>query len=136
MNKQSKKEYDAFDWTFGDSIMLSLWYVLLGALIYLFGWIIGISVYFLFYNAVSKMLNMLFGLEMMTGPDLVFAKDNPQTNLSNIVAFNKFKKTDIKTIRDLTVKRSTKFQRMRSCGVKMLGRYMYKDMGAEYVIKN
>ena len=77
MNKQSKKEYDAFDWTFGDSIMLSLWYVLLGALIYLFGWIIGISVYFLFYNAVSKMLNMLFGLEMMTGPDLVFAKDNP-----------------------------------------------------------
>ena len=77
MNKQSKKEYDAFDWTFGDSIMLSLWYVLLGALIYLFGWIIGIAVYLLFYNAVSKMLNSLFGLEMLTGPDLVFSKDNP-----------------------------------------------------------
>ena len=136
MSNQSKKEYDGFEWTFGDSVMLSLWYVLLGSLIYFFGWIIGISVYFLFNNFVSKMLNMLFGLEMMTGPDLVFAKDNPETNLTNIIAFNKFEKIDIKTIRDLIIKRSTKFQRMRSRGVKMIGRYMYYDMGADYVIKN
>ena len=77
MSGKSKSEVDAYEETVMDTLKLVSWYVLLGALIYLFGWIIGISVYFLFYNAVSKMLNMLFGLEMMTGPDLVFAKDNP-----------------------------------------------------------
>ena len=73
---------------------------------------------------------------MMTGPDLVFLKDNPNINLCNIVAFNKFEKTDIETIRNLTVKRCTKFQRMRSCGVKMFGRFMFQDMGADYLIQN
>ena len=102
----------------------------------MFGWLLGVIAYAFFYQAVSQILFTFFGLEMMTGPDFVFCKDDQKTNLMNIIAFNKFQRIDIDTIRNLTVKRSTKFQRMRSAGAKMMGRYMFKDLGAEYVIKN
>ena len=49
MSSKSKPEVDAYEETVMDTLKLVLWYVLLGALIYFFGWIIGTVVYMMFY---------------------------------------------------------------------------------------
>ena len=56
--------------------------------------------------------------------------------LCNIMAFQKYEKADFEKFRELIIKRASKFFRMRSYATKLLGRYMFKDMGAEALAEN
>lgn len=72
----------------------------------------------------------------MTGGDSIFFLDDNR-GLCNIIAFHKYDRiTEPEKFRETVVKRISRFPRMRSCVTKCLGRYMYKDLGADALIKN
>ena len=71
----------------------------------------------------------------MTGGDCIFFQDD-ERNSTNVIAFHKYSKIEFTKFKDALVKRSSQFSRMRSKVVKVFGRYMFKDMGVDALMKD
>ena len=72
----------------------------------------------------------------MTGGDCIFFQDDTKRTLCNIIAFQKYERTEVQKFREVIIKRASRFSRLRSFTTKLFGRYMFSDMGAEAMIKN
>ena len=72
-------------------------------------------------------------LEMMSGGDECFFSDDYR-NKSNIVAYKKYQRFETEKIRKVLLKRGAKFRRIRSSVVKVMGKYMFKDLGEDYML--
>ena len=76
ISRHEKTKVSDYDWTFFDSVDLSLWYIALFSLIYYFGFMIGILVYAVLAEGIAFGLYYGCGLEIMTGGDCIFFQDD------------------------------------------------------------
>ena len=98
------------------------------------GWLIGIALYACLVQVVAFGLKKVMNLEMMSGGDECFFQDDYR-NKSNIIAYKKYQRFETDKIRNVLIKRGAKFQRIRSSVVKVMGKYMFKDLGVDYTLK-
>ena len=117
-----------------DYCQLSLWYITLFILVQWQGWLIGLTLYGCLVQILAYALKY-FNIEMMSGGDECFFTDDSR-NKSNIVAYKKYQKFNAEEIREVLIERSIGYKRIRSCVVKLFGKYMFKDMGEEFTRKN
>ena len=82
---------------------------------------------------VAWILKYFFKLEMMSGGDEAFFQDDSRNKL-NIIAYKKYQKFKTEEIRKKLFERACDFPRIRSCVVKFLGKYMFYDMGKEFMM--
>ena len=85
---ESKQDYD---YGLSDYLQLSLWYVLMYALIQWQGWLIGLVLYAGCLHVISIVLKKTMNYEMMGGGDEIFFLDDDR-NCLNIVAFHRWEK--------------------------------------------
>ena len=123
-----------YEFGFSDYCQLSIWYLALILLVKWQGWLLGIALYACLLQVVAFVLKNTLSLEMMSGGDEVFFSDDHR-NKSNIIAYKKYQKFETEKMRKILLQRGVAFRRVRSSIVKVMGKYMFKDMGVEYTLK-
>ena len=129
-----KDKYTKYEFGVSDYLQLSLWYIIMGTLIYFLGWILGFLAYVAFYLVATWCLKKFVNLEVMTGGDEIWFTDDKR-NMLNIVAYHKYEKIpDIDVFRRTILERTLVYPRLKSKIVKALGKFMFRTITDEEVI--